>query len=396
MCSYTFFATCPRGVEDLLVEELQSFGAVAVAQTRAGVAFGGALEVAYRACLWSRIASRILLPVASFPAHTPDDLYEAASSIPWQEHLAENGTLAVHCAVSHAQIEHSHFAALTVKDAIVDQFRRVTARRPAISVNRPDVHINLYLDHDKATLSIDLSGESLHRRGYRTAGGSAPLKENLAAALLYRARWPETARAGGELCDPLCGSGTLLIEGALMAGDGAPALSKKYFGFLHWNGHDAQLWHQLQKEARERWASGIKKIPPIAGYDSDRQAVQHALVNVAQAGLGGVVHIEKRDITRASPRRTQYHVAGLVVTNPPYGMRQGNRDTLFPLYERLGETLLEKFFGWRAAVLTADDELAWAIGLRAFKVHTLYNGAIKCKLLHFIAEPGRKLKKAGS
>lgn len=397
MPHHAFFATCPKGMEDLLVHELKSYGAVAVKETRAGVSFSGPLEVAYRACLWSRIASRIFLPVASFPAHTPNALYDATYSIPWHEHIAAHGTLAVNCAVSHSQIKHSHFAALKVKDAIVDQFRNATGQRPSISVTRPDVHVNLYLSHNEATISIDLSGESLHRREYRTTAGSAPLKENLAAAVLHRARWPEIAGGGGEMIDPMCGSGTLLIEGALIAGDGAPGMGKQYFGFLHWKGHNARLWHQLKKEARERWQQGMKKIPSIAGYDSDRQAIQRALWHVERAGLGRIIHIEKRDVACASPLCKHFRAAGLVVTNPPYGMRLGDVENLYPLYQRLGEVLLKNFPGWRAAVLTAQDELAWAIGLRAFKVHTLYNGAIKCKLLHFIADPSKKFqnKRAG-
>ena len=391
---YTYFATCPKGMEDLLVQELRSFGAVSLKETRAGASFTGPLEVAYRACLWSRIASRILLLIKTFPAHSPEALYDGANCIPWHEHVPVKGTLAVDCAVSHSQIAHSHYAALKLKDAIVDQFRSMTGQRPSVSVERPDLQVNLYLHRDEAAVSVDLSGDSLHRRGYRTEGGSAPLKENLAAALLLRARWPEIAREGGPLVDPMCGAGTLPIEAALMAGDVAPGLGRNYFGFLKWKGHDARLWERLLKEACERREQGMRNLPPIAGYDSDRQAVQRALSHVERAGLRGIVHIEKRDLATASPLHKNSLAAGLVVVNPPYGTRLGEVKALHPLYRCLGEVLLEKFPGWKAAVLTGNDELAKATGLRAVRVHTLYNGAIECKLLHFVADPARIFKNA--
>jgi 23S rRNA (guanine2445-N2)-methyltransferase / 23S rRNA (guanine2069-N7)-methyltransferase len=231
---HTFFATCPKGIESLLADELRALGGEPVRETRAGVRFEGELRVAYRACLWSRLASRVLLPLAEFSAPSAEALYEGVRSIAWAAHIAPTGSLAVDSSVSQSAINHSHFAALKVKDAIVDQLRDAAGQRPSIDTDRPDVRVNLYLHRDAATVSLDLSGESLHRRGYRAESVAAPMKENLAAAVLIRAGWPAAARSGMPLVDLLCGSGTLPIEAAMMAGDVAPGLLRDYYGFLHW------------------------------------------------------------------------------------------------------------------------------------------------------------------
>ena len=226
-----FFATVPRGMEPLLADELRALGAHAVNMGRAGVAFRGELATGYRACLWSRTASRILLPLTRFPAPTPEALYDGIRAIPWEEHLAPEGTLTVDFTLAQSQITHSHFAALKVKDAVVDRFRDLFGVRPSVDRERPDLRLNVYLYRDSARVSLDLSGESLHRRGYRDEGAAAPLKENLAAAILLFAGWPELASAGAPFVDPLCGSGTLPIEAALIAGDIAPGLLRHAFRF---------------------------------------------------------------------------------------------------------------------------------------------------------------------
>lgn len=386
---YTFFATCPKAMEDLLAQELKSFGADHVKETRAGVSFAGNLEAAYRACLWSRIANRILLPIKTFPAQTPEELYEGVCSITWSDHLSVTGTLAVDFTSSQSRIVHTQYGALKVKDAIVDQFRSRMGQRPSVDVSYPDIRVNVYVLRDEATVSIDLSGESQHRRGYREQGVSASLKENLAAAILYRVRWPETAAAGGALVDPMCGSGTLPIEAALMAADSAPGLGRKYFGFSGWHGHRQDIWNKLVTEAQERRARGLPHIPPIAGYDSDSRAVRIALANVERAGLRGKVHVEKRDLSAASPPRNTASTQGLVVVNPPYGERLGDVEELLPLYKCFGKVLLEQFSGWNATVLTGNVDLAKAIGLRAVRVNTLYNGALECRLVTFKVDPAR-------
>jgi 23S rRNA (guanine2445-N2)-methyltransferase / 23S rRNA (guanine2069-N7)-methyltransferase len=239
----------------------------------------------------------------------------------------------------------------------------------------------VYVDRDQATLSLDLSGESLHRRGYRARPVAAPLKENLAAAILLRAQWPAIAAAGGALVDLMCGSGTLPIEAALMAADIAPGLNRRYHGFLRWRGHRAELWESLLHEARERRDTGLQRLAPIRGYDRDPSAVRAALANVAQAGLSGHVHVEHRELSdcRAEPVEN----AGLVVANPPYGERLGEGSELPGLYHALGDALKRCFRGWQGAVFTGNPDLGKVMGLRARRMHVLWNGAIECRLLHF-------------
>lgn len=381
--AHTFFATTAKGLEALLADELRALGATDVAPQRAGVGFRGPLEMGYRACLWSRVASRVLLPLASFPADTPAALYAGVRTIRWSEHVSPRDTIAVDCAVSHSQITHSHFAALKTKDAIVDQLREQMGARPSVAVKQPHVRVNVYLHEDRATVSVDLSGESLHRRSYRQAGGVAPLKENLAAAVLLLANWPRLARQRVPLLDPMCGSGTLCIEAALIAADIAPGRARSYFGFLGWRGHNAAIWKQLRDEADAREIRDPERLPLIRGYDADAAAVRNALANVERAGLRGRVHIEKRALADCAPIVVPVagDVRGLVVTNPPYGERLGDRATLADLYPQLGDTLRRRFPGWTAYVLTGNLSLGRSLGLRPSRRHILYNGAIECRLL---------------
>ncbi len=382
----TFFATAPKGLEQLLAEELKALGAAEAGETRAGVAFSGTLETAYRACLWSRLASRILLPLASFSANSPEQLYAGVQALDWTEQLDADGTLAVDCNLSQSQINHSHYAALKVKDAIVDQFRQRCGTRPSVATAQPDLRINLYLHRDEATLSLDLSGASLHRRGYREDGAQAPLKENLAAAILLRCEWPQIAAAGGTLLDPMCGSGTLPLEAALLAADIAPGLLRSYYGFLGWRGHEAGLWEELLAEARQRREAGLTRLPLIVGYDADPRAIKAAWANAARAGLQDRVHFERRELAglEGPPSRA---VVGLVVANPPYGERLGEVAELRPLYAELGARLREHFLGWRAALFTGNPDLGKQFGLRSRRIHSFYNGALKCQLLHFDIQP---------
>lgn len=376
----SFFATCPKGLESLLLHELQTLGAIDVRETRAGVAFAGSLETAYRACLWSRLASRILLPLKDFTITGTDDLYAGAQTVNWSEHVAAEGTLAVDCSATGSVVTHSHYAALKVKDAIVDQIREHHGVRPSIDTDKPEVRVNVYVHNNRAVLSIDLSGESLHRRGYRTQAGEAPLKENLAAAILLRADWPKIAQGGGILVDLMCGSGTLIIEAALMAADIAPGLTRKSFGFLKWRRHDVQLWERLLAEARTRRESGLQKLPLIRGYDEDSQIIGTARDNIYNAELEKHIVVAKRALAACAPENAG---AGLVVVNPPYGERLGEATELPRLYAELGQQLIRCFKGWQASVFTGNPDLAKHMRLRARHYHTLWNGTIECRLLHF-------------
>jgi 23S rRNA (guanine2445-N2)-methyltransferase / 23S rRNA (guanine2069-N7)-methyltransferase len=386
MTTLNLFATAPKGLELLLVEELRALGAINPAEKLAGVSFSGDLALAYKACLWSRLANRILLTLAAFPASTPEALYKGIQTIDWSKHMNADNTLAVHFICSQSTMTHSLFGAQKVKDAIVDQFREKSGTRPDVSRERPDVSIYVYLHRDKATVSLDLSGESLHKRGYRLISGTAPLKENLAAAILLRAGWPAIAKEGGALLDPMCGSGTLLIEAAFMAADKAPGLDRDYFGFLGWKQHQPKLWQQLQENARMRYAEGLKNLPEIIGFDHDPISIKIAFQNIERAGMSGKIHVEKRELAVFAPR--QNLEPGLVITNPPYGERLGDADELQSLYNLLADRLKECFTGWKAAIFTGNPDLGKRMGLRAKKFYALFNGAIPCKLLLFDIQSG--------
>ena len=299
--------------------------------------------------------------------------------------VAPSGTLAIEFGGSSAGIKHTHFGALKTKDAIVDQLRERTGQRPSIDLERPDVQLDVRLDRDRATLSLDLSGDSLHRRAYRARGVAAPLKENLAAAVLLRSGWPAIAEAGGEFVDPMCGSGTLVIEAAMMALDIAPGLLRSYFGFIGWRGHDRELWQRLVEEARARREATATRRIVLRGYDNDAAAIRAAIENSERAKLRGFVHFERRELDQLVKQSDA--PTGLLATNPPYGERIGDQERLQALYATLGQKLREQFQGWKAAVLTGNPPLAKAIGIHARRSHTLFNGRIECRLLRFEITP---------
>ncbi len=274
---------------------------------------------------------------------------------------------------------------LRVKDAIADRFSKLYGRRPSVDLDAPDLRIHLYGHHESIGFSIDLSGDSLHQRGYRDEGSPAPLKENLAAALLMRSGWPEIAAEGGALVDPMCGSGTLIIEGALIAADIAPGLLRQRFGFHGWSQHNERVWQRLLDEARIRRDAGLQRLGSLRGYDLSPNAIRISLHHLDRAGLAGRAHFERRELGECRPGRLEDE--GLVIVNPPYGERLGAEDDLPKLYARLGAVLKERFLGWRAAVFTADPELGKNMGLRAVRLHTLYNGPIECRLISFQVEP---------
>lgn len=376
---HPFFATTAKAMEELLAAELKSLGAQNIQVSRAGVAFEGSIETAYRVCLHSRIANRVLYPLKTFAAPTPEKLYAGVKSIRWSDHLGPEQTIAVDFASNQSQITHTHFGALKVKDAIVDQMRSIHGVRPSVRIDRPDIRVNVYLSKDQATVAIDLSGESLHLRGYREEGARAPLKENLAAAIRMSAGWTGDKDRFPALMDPMCGSGTLLIEAALMAAKVAPGLDRSHFGFLGWKNHEPRIWKQLLDEAQDQIIEDPKLLPKIVGYDRDFRAVRVALANVERADLVGRIHVEKRDFSVCEPVAEK----GLLVMNPPYGERIGEMEELKVLHKQMGDTFKRKFKGWEACVFTGSPELAKCIGLKPARRIVLYNGAIECRLLKF-------------
>ena len=385
MTSYQLFATTPKAMEGILAAELEALGADQVQKKMAGVAFKGDLAMAYKACLWSRTANRILLLLGSFEVKSQQDLYNGVSKINWFEHLKPDDSLAVSfSAKNNPAINNTHFGALKVKDAIVDQLRAKFNQRPNIDTERPSIRVNVYLHNETAQISLDLSGESLHKRGYRDISIAAPIKENLAAAILLRSGWPKLAAAGGSLLDPMCGSGTMLLEGAMIAADFAPGLLREYYGFLGWKQHQPQLWQSLLDEARQRRQIGLSKLPPIVGFDQDRRTVATAVQHVENAGLQGKIHIEKRDINDAFAAESW--PKGLIACNPPYGERLGDEAETAELYRRFGEILKSRFNGWQACMIISNPELGFRLGIRSQKPITLFNGALECKLLRFNLE----------
>lgn len=375
-----FFATCPKGLEELLAQELNTLDVRNTKVTRAGVHFDGELKDAYRVCLWSRLASRILMPVLSFEVLSAQDLYDQIRTLPWDQHLAAHGTLAIDFSGTNSAISHSNFGALKVKDAICDQLRDLHGERPSIDTVRPDVRVNVYLHRDIANVSIDLSGESLHRRGYRLDPVAAPLKENLACAILLRADWPNIATQDGTLVDLMCGSGTFCLEAAMLAADIAPGLTRDHFGFLQWQQHDPAIWLELEDEARARRTDGLQKLPPIIGYDLDNQAVRNARSNAERLGLNKHIRFERRSLAETVPETS---APGLVIINPPYGQRMGEKDNLSDLYRDIGHQLKQHFPNWRASIFTGNPDMGRYVGIRPQRKHILFNGAIECKLFHY-------------
>ncbi|MFA5495683.1 MAG: bifunctional 23S rRNA (guanine(2069)-N(7))-methyltransferase RlmK/23S rRNA (guanine(2445)-N(2))-methyltransferase RlmL [Porticoccaceae bacterium] len=379
-----WFINCPKGLESLLLDELAALGATSLRETVAGVYAMGATDFVYRVCLWSRFANRVLLPLGRIAIDSADDLYAGVRSIDWHSHFSASHTLAVDFAGKSDAIRHTQFGAQKIKDAIVDHFRARGEERPAVDLRNPDIRINAYLAKGRVAISLDLSGESLHRRGYRVAMVPAPLKENLAAALLARAGWPDIGARGGALIDPMCGSGTLLIEGAMMAADIAPGLLRDRFGFHRWQRFDGACWQAMVAEAEARRAAGLAAaLPEIRGYDKDARAVDAALQNIAAAGLEKHVKVIAKPLKSLVKPTHKPLDDGLLICNPPYGERWGEVDALRPLYHELGAVARREFSGWRLAVITGNSDLGQELRLRASKKYRFFNGTIPAQLLLF-------------
>ena len=373
--------TCPKGLEGLLLDEAVSLGLEEAREQTAAIRGFAGMEVAYHLCLWSRLANRVLLVIDRFATENAETLYDGVYRIDWAEHLEATGSLAVEFSGLGSGIDNTHFGALKVKDAIVDRLRTASGDRPSVDKLNPDLRIHLRLDRGQAVLSLDLSGHSLHQRGYRLQQGAAPLKENLAAAVLIRAGWPRIAAQGGALTDPMCGVGTFLVEGAMMAADMAPNLRRERWGFSAWLGHVPALWTRLHAEAQARADAGMAKPPLwIRGYEADPRLIQPARNNIERAGLANWIRVYQGDVATFEPRPDQ-NQKGLVICNPPYGERLGDEASLVYLYQNLGERLRQACLGWEAAVLTSAPDLGKRMGVRSHKQYAFWNGALPCKLL---------------
>jgi len=362
----------------MLVHECEQLGLSDIKQQVAGVAFEGIIEEAYKLCLWSRLASRVLLRLSSFPANDYDALYQGVKQLEWLTHFSVNNSFAIDCFTAHETMTNSHFATLRVKDAVVDYFMEKESNRPDVVRDNPDIRINVYIGKTETLVYLDLSGGPLHQRGYRQDAGQAPLKENLAAAILLRCKWPQLASQGLPLCDPMCGSGTLLIEAAYIAVNIAPGLLRKHYGFLAWKQHDALCWNRLLDEAK-CIAQDKSSLPVILGADNSKKVLEIARDNIEAAGLTDYITLYHQDVSVPMPNLPE--TPGLLVTNPPYGERLGQVEQLKNIYYQIGKTLKENYSGWDAAVFTSSPELAKFIGLRSHHKNSLYNGPLKC-ILH--------------
>lgn len=367
-----FFATCPRGLEEALAAELNELGLRDVEVGNAGVAFTGEWVDCQRANLTSRIASRVLWRVGRGRYRNEDEIYRMAHALPWPRWFDVDRTIRVNVAAIRSPLRSLEFVTLRIKDAVCDKFREQDDRRPSVDTLAPDMRIHAFLTADEATLYLDTSGDALFKRGWRRQSGEAPLRENLAAGILRLTGWTPAE----PLFDPMCGSGTFLVEAAQMARGIAPGLDRSFAfeKFLH---HDVATWQRVRDEVRNLERPDM--VMSISGVDRDPAALAAVKRNLVDAGVGGSVRVTQGDVLDVSPPAEQ----GVLVTNPPYGVRMGDSDALAEFYPRLGNALKQRFAGWRAFLFSADTRLPKLIGLKAQRRTPLYNGALECRLYEY-------------
>ena len=378
----TWLASCAKGIEPLLANEIMQLGGKVERETHLGVIWQGDLEVAYRVCLWSRLANRVLLPLHESPVGNVDEMYAQTRQVDWPSLFRSSSTFRVDFLGRSPFINNTQFGAQKVKDAIVDRFRDETGVRPGVD-KQAALRIEAQLRKGKLSLYLNFSGSGMHRRGYRLQPGLAPLKETLAAAILIRSGWPELASAGQHLVDPMCGSGTLLIEAGLMAADVAPGLNRQQHGFEHWLGHERKIWSDLVEEARQRRTQGIANLTSrFYGFDIDAKQLDAANANLARSGLAGKIHLERRSVEQLRVQKATLAEGGMVVCNPPYGERLSELPQLAPLYQLFHDATMQ-MPEWKLAVFTGNTDLAKVIRRPLQKQYNLMNGQIATRLLLF-------------
>lgn len=369
-----YFASTARGLEELLKNELATLGAEDLSITQGGVHFRAQPRTMYTCLMWSRLASRILLPLNEFNVYSDMDLYLAVQSVDWPSVFSADKTFAVHFNGTNDEIRNSQYGALKVKDAIVDSFTRKTGTRPDVAKQQPDIRINVYLNKEKASLAIDLSGDSLHIRGYRELAGQAPLKENLAAAIILRSGWQKET----PMVDPMCGSGTLLIEAAMIASDCAPGLNRHHWGFEAWGGHDKVVWESVRAEARERANAGlVSATARFFGSDTDKRVLDMARANARRAGVDKLITFQQKDATKLENPLPE-GPKGTIISNPPYGERLESEPALIALHSVFGRVVKTRFPGWRLSLFSASPELLSSLQLRAEREFKAKNGPLDC------------------
>jgi putative N6-adenine-specific DNA methylase len=368
--SEAFFASAPRGLEDLLLKEVISLGGADATCVAGGVAFSGGWETGYRVNLWSRIASRVLCRISEFQYANEHDVYAAAKAIDWTKYFAVERSIRVNVTAQKSPLKSLEFATLRIKDAVCDRFRDTIGKRPDVDRVAPDVRVHAFLEEKKGTLYLDTSGEPLFKRGWRTDQGEAPLRENLAAGIIMLTGW----QPGEPLLDPMCGGATLLIEAAAMARGRAPG-ARRSFGFEKLKSFQPAVWERLKAEPR---AEPVKELL-LFGSDNDPEALKAARRNLAEAGVERWVKLEEADLLE----RTAPAPGGVMVANPPYGERMGSPEMLAAMYPKLGDALKKKFAGWRCYFFTADLRMPKLIRLQPSKRTPLWNGAIECRLYEY-------------
>jgi len=366
-----YFATTAKGLEEVLAAELRALLPGTVTPAQGGVHFRGSRADGYRACLWLRTANRVLQPLASFPCDSVEQLYHGVRDLPWEELLTPEMTLALDASVRDSTLTHSRNTALKGKDAIVDRLRDHYGRRPNIDPAAPDLPVNLHLHRNRCTVSLDLAGAGLHRRGYRLERTVAPLRETLAAGLILHSGWDGSS----AFVDPMCGSGTLPLEAALIATRTAPGLARS-FAFQSWPGFDAHSWQILRDEAHRLRRPATA---PILGADRDPRALVAAHDNSARLPCANAITWSRSNFAILTPPAT----AGTLLINPPYGERLKDEAELDALYKSIGDTLKQRWTGWTAWLLTGNLAAAKHIGLKATRRIPLWNGPLECRLLKY-------------
>lgn len=370
----SLFASTARGLEELLKTELEKLGAVECRVVQGGVHFEGDTRLLYQSLMWSRLASRIMMPLGECKVYSDLDLYLGVQAINWTEIFNPGATFAVHFSGLNDEIRNSQYGALKVKDAIVDSFTRKNLPRPNVEREMPDLRINVWLNQETAHISLDLSGEGLHLRGYRDRTGIAPIKENLAAAIVMRSGW----QPGTPLVDPMCGSGTLLIEAAMAATDRAPGLHRGHWGFSGWAQHDDAIWGEVKADAQNRARQGLAAYESrFYGSDSDARVIENARKNARRAGIGELITFEVKDVAQLSNPVPQGPY-GTVISNPPYGERLESEPALIALHSLLGRLLKAQFGGWNLSLFSASVDLLNCLQLRAERQFKAKNGPLDC------------------
>ncbi len=368
-----YYAQVARGLEAIAAQELESLGATNISPEFTGVSFTGDRTLLYRVNLWARTIFRVLVPIAEVRCVNREILYKEVKKIPWQQYISPKNTLAVHCTGRNERLNHTHYTALQIKDAITEQQIQKFRYRSNIDIKNPDILINAHIQNNNCILSLDSSGSSLHQRGYRLAMGFAPLKETLAAALLEMAEYSPDL----PFLDPLCGSGTLALEASLKALNIAPGIFRNEFSFMKWRDFDESIWQDLLTEAKNSQLTELKSI--IVGNDRNPEVLSQARSNAKRCGVADKIKFIQTDLSELEAPAEK----GIIICNPPYGERLGEVEELGKFYKMLGDIFKQRFTGWTAFILTGNKQLSKQVGLRTSRRIAVYNGPIACTLLKY-------------